>query len=238
MFATTGATNTLNLSLSINATVGPSLLRGLDTIPNQPMGSYGLGCVPIGFNPGGLGSLRPATACGAAGGTKTDGYIQGLEDALKQVRGPKSKPDEERIRALIQGARQNRDNPQGSIGQGCSGHQVAAFCSPQVPGPLQSSGTCPAKPQSPPQGNWQQGYTEGIEAALKQIRGKDSKPDEKRVQALLQGAKQAQGGNPGQQPGNYLQQPFISLAPLPSPAFGAGVPSLFSGCRAGFTNLF
>lgn len=210
----------LNLSIHLQAAVGPSLLQGLNSLPYATSNPVGLQGAPDRFNPGGLGCLRPAPATGTAGGGKAEGYIRGLEDALKQVRGPKSKPDEERIRALLQTARQGSQN---GTGPSCTAHStqhLAATCGPQGVAIFQTASFSGGGP-SQPQGAWQQGYTEGVQAALGQIRGKDSKPDEERVRALLQGARTAQGASPGQPAGLYSLRP-----PLCGPT-----PSLFGDCR-------
>jgi hypothetical protein len=232
MFSSIGATPNLNLKITtIQASAGPALLQGLNTMPYQSSISGGFCGAVTAFNPGGLGSLQPATSSGMGRGSRTDGYIQGLEDALKQVRGPKSRPDEERIRALLQAARQNREQTPGPVSPGYAANPLAAPCG-QVGAPtFQSGGASPAGPQ----GSWQQGYTEGIEAALQQIRGKDSKPDENRVRALLQGARQAQSASSGQPAGANPQPALNALMPLqPQINF----TSLFSGCRTGSAPLF
>ena len=246
------STGNYNSEYNYRAQVGPSLFSGLNGFNSNPgpsafalavSGQQGTGLL-VGINPGGLGSLQPGRAVGGFGngdGGRQDGYIQGLEDALKQVHGPKSKPDEDRIRGLLEAARQSRNSNPGSgagpapgpgAGSGVQGHHRHGGC-----GCHHNSGSGfggdganfnanSANSGSGGRGpEWSQGYTQGIEAALGQIRGKQSKPDEDRVRALLEGARQQQ-----QQPQPQLpREAMFGSTDYQSSAtpFGLKTPSLF-----------
>lgn len=184
-FNPTGAGQLTFVGVAINLT------QGL----NQGMPAWGGNSAPALMppcpcsNPGGFGSLF--SSAGRNGSGRRAGYIRGLEDALKQVRGKRSKPDENRIRALLQSARQEQSASGGSFESRPAGHcHRSQARNPFGPTPAMFGGGSGARGGSA-EAEWSQGYTQGLEAALGQIRGKQSKPDEERVRSLLQGAKQS-----------------------------------------------
>jgi hypothetical protein len=146
--------------------------------------------VNINFNFG-SGSL------GGPGGSTPGGssdYVRGIEDSLAQIRGAKSLPDQQRVEALLKGAK----GAQNSANQG--GHRFSQSSSPAFgnrppnhhcqsflgfrPGSGATRRAAAATSPSAGEGKSPE-YIRGVQAALAEIRGKDSEPDQKRVEALL-----------------------------------------------------
>lgn len=129
------------------------------------------------------------------GGRHLDGYIRGLQDSLKQVKGPQSEAagDNARVKNLLNQALQKRSGAAGAQGSMAScppGRQAMGGHTVNININIGCSGG-PQRPQCSHSGGAQRGggfaagYREGVQAALGVVTMKPSAPDRKRIQGLL-----------------------------------------------------